>query len=216
MQEIENNEEMQNNIETENQEENEQYEYGVYLNLIKWELIPDINLYSEQVVQIINESLSGNVILGKNISFTKSYITPTMINNYVKIELIEPPENKRYTREQIAKLLVISLLKQVYTTDEIIKFLEITYAAAPLQRAYTSFIRLLRESLRAVFLESELINDGIENTKIDIHELNERQKEDQFVIETKEQSLLKNVTLSIANKIYVEEYLANLDLNNKS
>ena len=115
MEEIEKNE-------NEEFEENEFSEYGVYLNLVKWDLIPDINLYSEQVVQIINESLSGNIILGRQINFTKSYITPTMINNYVKRELIEAPENKRYTRIQIAKLIVISLLKQVYSTDEIVTF----------------------------------------------------------------------------------------------
>lgn len=184
------------------EEEKEYDEYGVYLNLIKWELIPDINLYSEQVVQIINESLSGNIILGKKIDFTKSYITPSMINSYVKRELVEPPENKKYNRIQIAKLTVISLLKQIYTIDEIVKLFEITYKAAPLPRAYTSFVRLLRENLRYVFLERELLG----NNEVDILQIREKIEEEDFVIETQEQTLLKNITLSIANKIYVEEY----------
>lgn len=200
--------------EIEDELEEEKNEFGVYLNLMKWDLIPDINLYSEQVVQIINEALSGNIILGRQIDFKKSYITPTMINNYVKRELIEAPENKRYTRIQIAKLLVISLLKQVYSTDEIVTFFKITYQAAPLQRAYTSFVRLFKESLRAVFLEGDLLKEKDINEK-KVNELLEKIKKDKFVIETQEQSLLKNITLSIANKIYVDEYLRELEKRKK-
>lgn len=198
-----------NNFENseENNKENEYSEFGVYLNLPKWDLIPDINLYSEQVVQIVNESLSGNVILGKQIDFTKSYITPAMINSYVKRELVEPPENKKYNRIQIAKLTVISLLKQIYTIDEIVKLFDITYKAAPLPRAYTSFVRLLTEGLRYVFLERELIG----NNEIDALAIKEKIEEEDFIIETQEQTLLKNIALSIANKIYVEEYLMNLN-----
>ena len=39
-------------------------------------------------------------------------ITASMINNYVKQGLIEPPRKKRYTRQQVASLLLICLLKK--------------------------------------------------------------------------------------------------------
>ena len=196
-----------NNFKDENEYEYEYKKYDVYLNLINWELIPDINLYSEQVVQIINESLSENVILGKKINFTKSYITPAMINSYVKRELIESPENKKYNRIQIAQLTVISLLKQVYSIDEIVKLFEITYKAVPMERAYKSFVTLLKEGLRYVFLERELLG----NKRAEISAIKEKIEQEDFVIETQEQTLLKNITLSIANKIYVEEYLGQVD-----
>ena len=174
-------------------------------------MIPDINLYSEQVVQIINEFLSSNVILGREVDFTESFITPNMINNYVKLKLIDSPENKRYSRVQIAQLLVISLLKQVYSTDDIIKFFNITVKAVPLDRAYTSFVRLLTEAIGLVFIEGEKVESVFEKSKKipnKIETINlDMILEDPFVIETKEQSLLKNVTTSIANRIYVQEYL---------
>ncbi len=185
----------------------EQYKDNVVLNLIKWDDIPDINLYSEQVVQIINESLSGNIIFGKEVDFTSSFITSAMINYYVKREMIEAPKNKKYSRVQIAKLIVISLLKQIYTTDEIIRFLDITYKAAPIERAYISFSILMAEGIKSVFLERESIN----NKDFDIEKIREDFKKERFVIRTEEQHLLKNVTLSIANKIYVEEYLNRLE-----
>lgn len=180
--------------------------YDVILSLVKWESIPDINLYSEQVVQIVNESLSNNIIFGRKVNFNKSYITSPMINYYVKRELIEAPENKRYSRTQIAKLIVISLLKQIYTTDDIIKFLEITYKAVPLERGYRSFTILMQEGIKSVFLERESLN----NKDFDINKTKEEFNKNRFIIETEEQHLLKNVTLSIANKIYVEEYLKRL------
>ena len=189
-----------------NLNEDQVKEYDVVLNLIDWDSIPDLNLYSEQVVQIINESLSGNIIFGKKVDFTQSYITSAMINYYVKRELIEAPENKKYSRIQIAKLIVISLLKQVYKTDEIIRFLDITYKAAPLERAYKSFSTLMLEGIRSVFLEGE----PFYNKDFDIDRIREEFKKDRFVIETEEQHLLKNVTLSIANKIYIVEYLNRL------
>lgn len=183
--------------------------YSVKLSLPAWDLIPDINLYSEQVIHIVNESLKDNTIFGNEIDFTESFITSTMINNYVKNELISPPENKRYSREQIAKLIVISLLKQVYSTDDISKFLEITHSAVTIERAYTSFVRFLVESVGMVFLEDKRIEEDskvIENTY-------KESLTDQFNVETKEQALLKTVTLSIANRIYIQEYLNRLEDN---
>ena len=181
--------------------------YSVKLSLPAWDLIPDINLYSEQVIHIVNESLKDNTIFGNEIDFTESFITSTMINNYVKNELISPPENKRYSREQIAKLIVISLLKQVYSTDDISKFLEITHSAVTIERAYTSFVRFLVESVGMVFLEGKRVEEDskvIENTY-------KESLKDQFNVETKEQALLKTVTLSIAHRIYIQEYLNRLE-----
>ena len=94
-----------------------------------------------------------------------------------------------------------------------VKFFKITYEAAPLERAYTSFVRLFREALRTVFLEGDLLE--VEDEELDIDQLLENIRQEKFVIETKEQNLLKNITLSIANKIYVDEYLKELKKKKK-
>ena len=46
-------------------------------------------------------------------------LTKTMINNYVKNNLIEAPIKKQYSKIQIAKLFVICVLKQVYSMQDI-------------------------------------------------------------------------------------------------
>lgn len=40
-------------------------------------------------------------------------ITPSMINNYVKLGLIPPPVKKKYSREHLARLMTICMLKQI-------------------------------------------------------------------------------------------------------
>ena len=39
-------------------------------------------------------------------------LTPAMINNYVKLGLIDRPAGKKYSRDALAQLLMIVLLKQ--------------------------------------------------------------------------------------------------------
>ena len=43
--------------------------------------------------------------------FDERGLTASMVNNYVKQGALPPPQKKRYSREHLAKLLVICLLK---------------------------------------------------------------------------------------------------------
>lgn len=81
---------------------------------IPWELIPDLGLYMDQVITFITrmyEPLYGEA--------ANSYLSPSMINNYVKCRLLPHPEGKKYSREQIALLTMIVALKQVATMEDI-------------------------------------------------------------------------------------------------
>ncbi len=69
-----------------------------------WETLPDFGLYMDQLLTYVERSvpkISG--ILG---------LTPAMINNYVKLGLIDRPAGKKYSRDALAQLLMIVLLKQ--------------------------------------------------------------------------------------------------------
>ncbi|WP_232696836.1 DUF1836 domain-containing protein [Brevibacillus daliensis] len=82
-------------------------------HLPRWQELPDIDLYMDQVVTLIEKYLK---LLSNDDS---KIITPAMINNYVKLGLIPPPIKKRYTRTHIAYLIAISILKQVLTIAEV-------------------------------------------------------------------------------------------------
>ncbi|MBQ8964196.1 MAG: DUF1836 domain-containing protein [Clostridia bacterium] len=85
---------------------------------VSWEQIPDLGLYMDQVVTFITrvyEPLYGGDIHG--------YLSPSMINNYVKSQLIPRPTGKKYSREQIALLTMIVALKQTCSMEDIRKLL---------------------------------------------------------------------------------------------
>ena len=83
-----------------------------------WDQIPDLGLYMDQVVTFITrqyEPLYGEDIHG--------YLSPSMINNYVKSKLIPRPTGKKYSREQIALLTMIVALKQTSSMEDIRRML---------------------------------------------------------------------------------------------
>ncbi|MEI7884967.1 MAG: DUF1836 domain-containing protein [Clostridia bacterium] len=86
----------------------------VHFHLPRWEELPDIELYMEQVIVFIEKSLS--LFLGNN---KEKIITSAMVNNYVKLKILPPPIKKRYHRRQLAYLITISILKNVLNLTEI-------------------------------------------------------------------------------------------------
>ena len=78
------------------------------LSLPRYDQLPNVTLYRDQVIEYVAlwmEPLS--------ICVEQPAITPSMINNYVKVGLVPAPVKKQYGREQIARLIVICIFKQV-------------------------------------------------------------------------------------------------------
>lgn len=70
-----------------------------------WEELPELDLYIDQFVAVINDRCAN---------FGVSPITKSMINNYVKKGVIMAPVKKKYSRYQLAAVTVIVLLKSIY------------------------------------------------------------------------------------------------------
>ncbi len=78
------------------------------LHLPRFEELPEIDLYMDQVVALMQKYLEP--LLGKG---SDKAITPSMINNYVKQGAVPAPVKKRYGREHIAQLIIICIFKQI-------------------------------------------------------------------------------------------------------
>ena len=78
---------------------------------VPWELIPDLGLYMDQVITYIERQCKELFMEGDRI------FTPSMVNNYVKIGLVDRPVAKKYGRDQLAQLLMICVLKQSISSE---------------------------------------------------------------------------------------------------
>ena len=151
------------------------------LHIPRWEEIPNIDLYIDQVVSLLENSLS-NYIKNDNEKEDK-IITKTMINNYVKHNIIKPPMNKKYNKQHIASLFVVFVLKQVYSINDIKKLIHLAIETSPIELAYNRFCSELEKAIRIVFAEKNYVK----NSKL-----------------SEEQYILRNVVQSFANKLYVQ------------
>ena len=80
-----------------------------------WDGLPVIDLYMDQVIILLNRYLG--VI--KNNDSGEDTITKNMINNYVKMKAVPAPVRKKYSREHIACLLIVCIMKQVFNISMI-------------------------------------------------------------------------------------------------
>lgn len=113
----------------------------------RWNEIPAIPLYMDQVVSFINMGLA-NLSLDTNSSF----ITKSMVNNYVKNSMIKPPIKKQYKTYHLGFLIVVCLLKQCYSLSMISQLIHIYYEMNDdrIQSHYDTFISIFETYLKEI------------------------------------------------------------------
>lgn len=158
----------------------------------RWDELPNIDLFLEQVVTLINTSLTPYMFFSTDTKEDSELLTKTMINNYVKHGIIEPPVKKQYSKSQVAKLFAICVLKQVYSMEDIKKLLAMALKSE-IQVAYNKFCNLFEEALDCAYNKKDFIDKTSTN---------------------KYQYLLKTVLLSCSYKIYSKNIVSIEEKNN--
>ena len=110
--------------------------------LPQWKELPDLALYMDQVVSLGNRYLEP-IISGP--------ITASMVNSYVKKGLMPKPIKKKYSQEHVASLILITIMKQVYSLDDIHEWL-LTNVQDNYQENYNSFC----EAFNTAFADLDL------------------------------------------------------------
>lgn len=105
------------------------------MHLTEWELLPDIELYMDQVLTILNRQDYPVQ--------SESELTASMINNYVKAGLLPRTKSKRYGKEHLARLIIISALKSVLTVTELKSLFDASNSSD--EELYKSFCLILEE-----------------------------------------------------------------------
>lgn len=120
----------------------------------RWKELITMDLYMGQLVTLLNEYL----VIFKHFKQAKK-VTSTMINNYVKNGIVDAPIKKRYSRKHISRLMVIFVLKDVFTMDEIAKLIKIQIRKYPVEQAYDKFCEEFEYCLRCVYNNESIIEE---------------------------------------------------------
>lgn len=120
---------------------------------VKWEQLPDIGLYMDQVVTYIDRQLALH-----NITAEKYTVTSAMINNYIKAGLLPRANQKKYNLNHLALLTIIGSLKPVLSMQELQIMLANNQTETEVAAIYNRF---LREQEAAVNETNQVVSERI-------------------------------------------------------
>ncbi|MBQ7641001.1 MAG: DUF1836 domain-containing protein [Acholeplasmatales bacterium] len=125
-----------------------------------YEELPDIDLYMDQVVTFLDKQL----YIFQNNTLDKQ-ITSSMINNYVKGEVLPSPISKKYNREHLALIEEICTLKQVLSIADVKQIEDDRYKDASSKgEIFNEFNRMNNEKIEISVSEAfKKLNDIDEN-----------------------------------------------------
>ena len=123
----------------------------------KWEDIPNIDLYLDQVLLYVNQ-VCAPVSPDKDKGLTAS-----MVNNYVKHGYLTKPDKKKYQRKQIARLIAITTLKSVFSIQEIAQTLNTLQTQASSDQLYDAFVDYMNQGIDP---ENPIIQTSCQTVKL--------------------------------------------------
>ena len=102
--------------------------------------IPPIDLYVDQIINLVSEKLTHG-----SERYHDRLLTKTMINNYSKDGIITQVKGKKYSKEQILQTLLVYSMKNTLSIGEIKKILQNVYTfpeydTAMLENVYERFL----------------------------------------------------------------------------
>lgn len=146
----------------------------------RYEELPDIGLYLEQMLHMVNETL---------LPICSEPITGAMISNYIKNKAIPAPEKKKYRREHLCHIFVTCILKQVFSVQQITAFFEIQQTSYPLKTAYDYFCVEFENALKEAFSFTGEALPVLETKR------------------TEQTVLMRAIVLAVSNRVYAEYVL---------
>lgn len=101
-----------------------------------WDTLPDLELYMDQVISIVGKYLS----IFYETAGEERRVTPSMVNNYVKLGYMPAPVKKKYSKIHLAYLLIICTLKMTLDMATIQKILPPDLSEEEVKKMYAAFV----------------------------------------------------------------------------
>ena len=148
-------------------------------HLPRYRELPDVGLYLEQVVRLVNQLTAGR----------PGPLTASMVSNYVKQKLLPGPIRKIYGRESLAYLVFLAYMKTVVPLEDIRRMEAIQKSSYDLIRAYDYFCEEFENLHQVVYgIKTEPAVVGVDVSP--------------------EKGLLRSAILAVLQKMYLADYLA--------
>ncbi|MDG4527441.1 DUF1836 domain-containing protein [Streptococcus suis] len=138
-----------------------------------WHELPDLDLYLDQVLLYVNQVVNSQESLEQKSSYSmkinsslgneaddrtgvhqgklttdnvdiRRVLTAAMINNYVKHKQLEKPIKKKYQKQQVARLIALTILKNVFSIQEISQTLHLLRQTDSSEILYNYFVDCMR------------------------------------------------------------------------
>lgn len=148
----------------------------------RWEEFPDVELYADQVLSVIQRHVS---FFEDNVEMT---FTSNMINNYVKQKIVKPPINKKYDRVHLAYFTVVCMLKNLFSISEICRGIEYLMKSGNVKDLYGVFCEELESAIRTTFDPVKFPHKPMEST-------------------TKELEIIRAACFSFANLVLTKQVI---------
>ncbi|HFI0468251.1 TPA: DUF1836 domain-containing protein [Streptococcus suis] len=103
-----------------------------------WHELPDLDLYLDQVLLYVNQTTNSSELL------EQKSLTAAMINNYVKHKQLGKPLKKKYQKQQVARLIALTILKNVFSIQEISQTLNLLLQTDSSETLYNHFVDCMR------------------------------------------------------------------------
>lgn len=112
--------------------------------LPSWDELPDFELYMDQVLSLVSRFLD----LFPHTEGSDPIITPSTINNYVRMKIMPAPVKKKYTRIHLAYLLIICTLKQNLSISVVSRIIPMNISEDEVRTIYDDFVMRHRKLCR--------------------------------------------------------------------
>lgn len=156
-------------------------------HLPRYEDLPSMGLYLEQTAKYLNRQLAP---------LEDVHLTASMISNYVKHDLIFPPNRKLYSRQQLAELTFIAISKNVLPLANLREALRIQRETYDTATAYNYMADELENVLAYVFgLKAQLAKTGKDHNEY--------------------KRMLRSVIMTVSYKVYLDKYFSEITPGNK-
>ena len=153
------------------------------LHLPRYNELPGMGLYMEQVITYLDEVLAP--LFSEN---GEVFATSSMISNYIKNGVLSRPVKKKYQKEHMAYLMFIFSAKQALSIPDIRMLFKVQESTYPLDTAYNYFCTELENILKTVFTGGGPVKSTATKG-------------------TQETRIVRIAVAAIAHKVYLSKYL---------